>query len=256
MQKSAAGETPSAQELAALKRIEKAQEEADRWRYYHSIPQKHWATMSGRQPKILAEQAGRYGLPFGGALIDLQALAKAFHDFLAANAASLAQAIPGIGLNTPLPEETTKALSDGTDPLAVTRAAMMFASKRLAHAAGQGLAASSDFENLKKALQEMRQMEQAQIDLRLQRRELMTGDECRQMVGEGCTVALRCIENLTNALGPELAIWISDDALRALPADQRADKVRRFVEHVCREVRQQASRDWIAWMSTLVTTDD
>ena len=39
--------------------------------------------MSGRQPKVLAEQANLYGLPFGGRVIDLPILVGRLHDFLA-----------------------------------------------------------------------------------------------------------------------------------------------------------------------------
>jgi hypothetical protein len=46
--------------------------------------------MSGRQAKILNEQAERYGLPFDGATVDLPAVVKSLHNFLAANAAKLA----------------------------------------------------------------------------------------------------------------------------------------------------------------------
>ncbi|WP_417851060.1 hypothetical protein [Thalassoglobus sp.] len=81
-----AGEQPTAQEKAALKRYEKEQEETRRWQYYESIPQKHWRQMSGRQTKVLNEQAERYGIPFGGRTINLPQVVHALHDFLAANA--------------------------------------------------------------------------------------------------------------------------------------------------------------------------
>lgn len=73
-------------ERALLVRYEKGKEERLRWQYYRSIPQKHWRQMSGRQTKVLAEQAARYDWPFGGRTIDLTVLAKALHDFLADNA--------------------------------------------------------------------------------------------------------------------------------------------------------------------------
>ena len=81
----------TAEERAALKRHEKEKEERLRWQYYSSIPQKHWRQMSGRQTKVLNEQATRYGLPFGGPTISLPALARALHDFLADNALKLAR---------------------------------------------------------------------------------------------------------------------------------------------------------------------
>jgi hypothetical protein len=87
-----AGEQPTAQEQAALKRFEQQQEEQRRWQYYENIPQKHWRQMSGRQTKVLQEQAQRYGLPFDGRTISLPNLVRALHDFLAANARKLAEA--------------------------------------------------------------------------------------------------------------------------------------------------------------------
>src|SRR6478672_11158033 len=78
-----AGQTPSAQEQAALKRYEKQREDKLRWQYYASIPQKHWREMSGRQAKVINEQADRYGIPFGGSTIDLKQVVHALHDFLA-----------------------------------------------------------------------------------------------------------------------------------------------------------------------------
>lgn len=83
------GETPTVQERSALKRYEKEQEEQRRWQYYASIPQKHWRQMSGRQTKVLHEQAERYGIPFAGRTINLNDVVRALHDFLAANARRL-----------------------------------------------------------------------------------------------------------------------------------------------------------------------
>jgi hypothetical protein len=85
------GNELSRQERAALKRHEKEKDERLRWQHYRTIPQKHWREMSGRQTKVLNEQAERYGLPFGGPAIDLTALARKLHDFLAENAVKLAR---------------------------------------------------------------------------------------------------------------------------------------------------------------------
>ena len=79
------------EERAALRRHEKEQEERLRWQYYRTIPQKHWREMTGRQTKVINEQADRYGLPFGGPTIDLPALARKLHDFLADNALKLSK---------------------------------------------------------------------------------------------------------------------------------------------------------------------
>jgi hypothetical protein len=85
-----AGEELTVREKAILVRYEKEKEEKLRWQYYRSIPQKHWRKMSGRQTKVINEQAERYGLPFGGAKICLPDVVRALHDFLADNARKLA----------------------------------------------------------------------------------------------------------------------------------------------------------------------
>src|ERR1043165_6628317 len=66
LRKMTAKEELSRDEQAALRRYEKKKEERLRWEYYASIPQKHWRQMSGRQTKVINEQASRYNLPFGG----------------------------------------------------------------------------------------------------------------------------------------------------------------------------------------------
>ena len=81
----------SKDERRALKRHEADKEERLRKQYYASIPQKHWREMSGRQAKVINEQAQRYGIPFGGATINLPAVVKSLHDFLADNAVKLAR---------------------------------------------------------------------------------------------------------------------------------------------------------------------
>ena len=84
-----AGEKLSRSEQAALRRFEKEKEETQRWQYYKSIPQKHWREMSGRQAKVLYEQAERYSIPFGERTISLPDVVRALHDFFKRNAVKL-----------------------------------------------------------------------------------------------------------------------------------------------------------------------
>jgi hypothetical protein len=89
LEKRNAGQTPSATELAALKRLEKEREENLRWQYYAAIPQKHWLQMAGRQAKVVNEQAITYGIPFNGPVVNLPEVVRGVHDFLARNARRL-----------------------------------------------------------------------------------------------------------------------------------------------------------------------
>jgi hypothetical protein len=84
-------ESLSNDERAAVKRHEKDKEERLRWQYYGSIPQKHWRSMSGRQAKVINEQAVRHGIPFDGAVVSLPTVVRALHDFLADNKVKLAR---------------------------------------------------------------------------------------------------------------------------------------------------------------------
>lgn len=91
-----AGKRATSQELAALRRIERRKEEEDRRRYYATVPQRHYRELSGRQAKILAEQAQRHDLPIAGKTVDLGLVLRRFHDLLAENKFRLARPeVPG-----------------------------------------------------------------------------------------------------------------------------------------------------------------
>jgi hypothetical protein len=70
-------------EAAVVRKAQAHQEERDRWKFYQSIPQKHWVQMSGRQAKVLREQAELYGIGFADAVIDLPRVVRQIHDFFA-----------------------------------------------------------------------------------------------------------------------------------------------------------------------------
>jgi len=91
LEKQRHGGKPTRQEAAALRRWQARHEEEQRWKHYRSIPAKHWRAMAGRSDQVRNDQAGRYGIPFGGPTIDLTAVVRAWHDFLAANAVKLAR---------------------------------------------------------------------------------------------------------------------------------------------------------------------
>lgn len=92
LEKQLRGEVPTERERRALRAVERQQEEEKRWKHYRTIPKGHWCKLAGRQVKVVNEQAARYKLPLGGAIIDLALLAPALHDFLAAHARILARA--------------------------------------------------------------------------------------------------------------------------------------------------------------------
>lgn len=85
------GETPSGDQRRALKRWEKRREEEQRLELLRSCPKRLYAELSGRQQKVLNDQAARYGVPIGvgKAEIDIGAVLRWMHDFLAENAQKL-----------------------------------------------------------------------------------------------------------------------------------------------------------------------
>ena len=110
------GRVPTAAQRAALRRHEQRKETTLRWQYYRSIPQKHWRIMSGRQTKVINEQASLYNIPFGGPVIDLPAVVRALHDFLARNARLLASGMDDasllFGRSTPSLERVRRATAE------------------------------------------------------------------------------------------------------------------------------------------------
>lgn len=77
-----AGQKLTRDEDRALRRVQRYQEETDRWKHYAAVPKDHYVRLSGRQHKIVDEQARRYGLPLLGETIDLATVLVRFHDLL------------------------------------------------------------------------------------------------------------------------------------------------------------------------------
>jgi hypothetical protein len=92
LEKRRRGVRATREEAAALRRYETELEEEQRLKHFRAIRKGEWKEWSGRQIKVLNEQAERYGLPIGGPIIDLLLFVKALHDFLAKNARKLAGA--------------------------------------------------------------------------------------------------------------------------------------------------------------------
>ncbi len=86
-------------------RGERAAEEETRWRFYRTIPRRHWEAMSGRQRAQLDHQARTYGAPIGENVIDLEAFVRWFHEFIAENGRKLLRV-----------ESADDPLTDGSDP--------------------------------------------------------------------------------------------------------------------------------------------
>lgn len=83
------GEKPNRAEAAALRRVEKARDAELAEKHYGAVPKKLWVTWSGRQYKLLAEVAARYGAPLSGRTISMPEFVAWFHDWIATNGPKL-----------------------------------------------------------------------------------------------------------------------------------------------------------------------
>ncbi len=138
------------------------------------------------------------------------------------------------------PDQFTDTLLSGqASALEVSRAAMQLASKKLGSASLSDNVGGRDFDDLAKALQELRQAEAGYIELEEKRGQLIARDKVKQLVGGCCTRLIQCLDNVIAGISTEVDVWTADPAFAALPADDRHRKVRTYVDRVCREVRQQ-----------------
>lgn len=87
--KKRAGHKLKRDELRAIERYQRDEDERASRRHYGAIPKKLWCEWSGRHRRVLLDQAETYGLPVSGETIDLAAVVKWLHEFLAANTQKL-----------------------------------------------------------------------------------------------------------------------------------------------------------------------
>lgn len=83
------GQVLNREETRVLRKYEAEQEEINRWKYYRTIPKKHFVEMSGRQHKSLGDLARNYGFPLDGPIVDLPAFVHFFCTFMAQNGQKL-----------------------------------------------------------------------------------------------------------------------------------------------------------------------
>lgn len=82
IRKQQAGAALSARERKAFEKWSQEQNERRGLLFLAELPKKFWQQWSGRQHKVLNEQAELYGIPIGAATIDVREVAKWLHDFL------------------------------------------------------------------------------------------------------------------------------------------------------------------------------
>ena len=123
IEKQRAGETPTARQQAALRKLEKQREEEQRWRLYQHLPKRDYCELAGRQPKVVNEQADRYKLPLRGRELDLAHVLRAFHDLLAENRERIRP-------KGDAPQDDDGAIDDDDDPYAPPSAEQLLRIRR------------------------------------------------------------------------------------------------------------------------------
>jgi len=79
------GETLGREDQREHTRITKKRDLQSFNRLAESLPRKEWSIWSGRDVRILTDQAALYGIPVGGGEVSLPAVAKWIHEFLKEN---------------------------------------------------------------------------------------------------------------------------------------------------------------------------
>lgn len=90
LEKHKRGEKPTRAELTALRKFERQREAAALDTAIRACPKKLYVQLTGRQHKVLLDQADRHQLPLQGDTVDLAAVLRRFHDILADNRHRLA----------------------------------------------------------------------------------------------------------------------------------------------------------------------
>ena len=99
LERAASGNKLTIAELRSIRVVENRRDSRDRWIHYETIPKKDYREMSGRQAKIINEQANRYGIPIAGSTISLPALLRWLHDFLAEKQHVLRRDVDDVAMN-------------------------------------------------------------------------------------------------------------------------------------------------------------
>ena len=107
---------PTRDELAALRRVEKQIKEEQFWEHVENCPKGLYHRMSGRQYKVLNEQAKRYGIPCGERKVNLAAVVKWIHDYLADGARKPRAGPMPAAMGDELDGEMLEAFGDASSP--------------------------------------------------------------------------------------------------------------------------------------------
>jgi len=83
IKKHRAGQKLSRQETTAWKRFEREEDQRRGLRFVETVPKSLYCEWSGRQTKILHDEADLYGMPLRGSTINLPELIRWLHNFLA-----------------------------------------------------------------------------------------------------------------------------------------------------------------------------
>lgn len=94
LQKHKHGQKPNRAELTALRKFERQREAVALESAIRACPKKLYTQLTGRQSKVLLEQADRHQLPLHGNTVDLAAVLRRFHDILADNRHLIGKAQP------------------------------------------------------------------------------------------------------------------------------------------------------------------
>jgi hypothetical protein len=182
------GQQPTTRQAAAIHRISREAENRDRFRFYSSVPSKHYSLLSGLPLRTLKAQQATLGIPCAGERVDLGKVLTWAHNYADA------------------------------------------AAKRQRKAKEQ----SENLERLRGLNGDL-----AAHELADRQKSLVSTADLDALVGPLISRMLRMQDELENTIATELALMSADTAWASMPANDRARKVRGFVKHTCRALRQR-----------------
>lgn len=130
-------------------------------------------------------------------------------------------------------------LESGTaEPIDIARATVQLLAQQFAQAFRSQRLGITQADAIKKALAELRQGEQDDIDLKKQRAELIPRAHVIEILASLIQLMNRGLDAFVNGVALEFGQWLADPALRDAPTDERGRRVREYAEKCVYQTRK------------------
>jgi len=125
-----------------------------------------------------------------------------------------------------------------SSPLMIARASVGLAARKLGAAAQAGRIGAMDLSAMADALRELRQSENAFLDISERQKTVAPIDDVREYVGECITKILLVFERMETSVAAEIESWLGDPTFMSASMDQRMTRVRSWIHNQGNELRR------------------